>query len=79
MTLFATKAIATKATRNDSGRAAPALGAAAGAFRTTAMTGAISAAEIATQLGSERMPFWSRCPSAGADGVAVAIYDEPPT
>src|ERR1700751_3425407 len=83
MTVFATKKHATNATTNESGSAAPDCGAAAGALRITASTGAITAAESATQFGSVRMPFCRRCPPGLAADAAAADDDvdairEPP-
>src|SRR5437764_3078416 len=78
MTELATKAVAMNAPRNDSGSAAPAFGAAAGALRMTAITGAIRAADSAMQFGIESCPLRRRTASGGpvrATVVSAAIWN----
>src|SRR5438309_1926334 len=61
------------ANKNESGSAAPATGPAAGAFSTTAITGAIAAAASAIPLGTESTFFLRRCTPVGEsiDGFAI--------
>ena len=64
------------ASRNANGRAAPASAPPAGAFKITARTGAMAAADSATQFRTVRMPFAScglRSSASAAGGSVAAI------
>jgi hypothetical protein len=76
MTVLPMNRAAMNAIRKASGRAAPASAPPAGAFRITARTGAIRAADRARQFGRLRMFLASRglsSPTGAAVGSVVAI------